>query len=67
MVTVFGVGERTRKAAAAAVGEGESTKRGAVFGIVGRHGVLLKLELRGRASRRKRSKAHFSTGEIMAQ
>jgi len=38
MVAVFGVGEWTRKAAAAAVREGEGTQRRAVFGVIGRHG-----------------------------
>jgi hypothetical protein len=67
MVAVFGVGERTRKAAATAIREGKGAQRRAVFGCIGRHGLLPKLEMRGRASPRKKSEAYFSTGQTMAR
>jgi hypothetical protein len=37
VVAVFGVGERTRKAAATSIRKGKSAQRRAVFGIGGRH------------------------------
>ena len=64
MMAIFGVGERTRKAAATTISEGKSTQRRAVFGIGGRHGGLQRIELWGRASVRKRDEAHFSTGGL---
>lgn len=51
---VFGVGRGTREAAATSIREGKGTQRRAVFGIVGRHKRLQKvnLDLLGRASLR---------------
>jgi hypothetical protein len=45
MVAVFGVGERTRKAAATSIREGKGTQRRAVFGGIGRHGLLHQVKL----------------------